>query len=510
MAHKKKAKPIITKPKTTEKPKTNEPIYKELFREILTWTREQKTSWYKGFENDEFVRYTLQGKDGYKIHLLRYKNKRYGSEYEFINFRGIFTHSEFQELEIAILAAGFRKPSLPDNNKEVREKEEECRNKLLQEKRRIQRQQEQEREKLRETQLNSSSVNQKIDQQQAVVSGKSFSHNSQKAERKAYRERVKRELSKALLEVYTVQNHEKKYGIEILAKDTSGKTLNSLAGRAIPASVYEFAKSAAAILPLINKKRLTGPACKDVYTQLIQVYSERVGGDANIFGKKTIRDFRNKLINNVADRSGNGNTITGSAGARNKRTLPRRSVNVRDFVIRTSVLSCMYRNHNITNVDAVIKTVDNQGDITDTVVPAGYCQQCQKFFILDTDYKQLTVYGEPLCTVVEEQNYKKNYKNDRYFTEISAWPEKSILRKCGYNVSQTEGLTTIERRKRLANIIDQEILSKIEIRSHIRKQIAFHERHLQAVDKWESDDDFVAAYNKGYYAKYGVEKLRKL
>jgi hypothetical protein len=53
------------------------------------------------------------------------------------------------------------------------------------------------------------------------------------------------------------------------------------------------------------------------------------------------------------------------------------------------------------------------------------------------------------------------------------------------------------------------VLSKIEIRSHIKKQISLHANHELAIDKWESDYDFVEGYNKGYYAKYGVVKVRR-
>ena len=167
----------------------------------------------------------------------------------------------------------------------------------------------------------------------------------------------------------------------------------------------------------------------------------------------------------------------------------------------------MYKSHSIVNIDAEIMFVNKNHVFSTVIVPAGYCQQCQKYFILEADYARLISMGTPLCTVIDERRYKEHYRNESYFSDISSWSEQSILRKCGYNVNQASGLTTLERRKILANVIDHEILSKLEIRSHIQKQIALHSRHLAAVDKWESDDDFVASYNKGYYAKYGVKTL---
>lgn len=76
-------------------------------------------------------------------------------------------------------------------------------------------------------------------------------------------------------------------------------------------------------------------------------------------------------------------------------------------------------------------------------------------------------------------------------------------------MSQAAGLSSPERWKILANVIDHDVLSKIEIRSHIKKQISLHANHELAIDKWESDYDFVEGYNKGYYAKYGVVKVRR-
>ena len=115
---------------------------------------------------------------------------------------------------------------------------------------------------------------------------------------------------------------------------------------------------------------------------------------------------------------------------------------------------------------------------------------------------------ELLCNVIEEKSYRKNYNRKNYFDNLSEWPEQSILRKCGYTVSQAAGLSDPERWRILANVIDHEVLSKIEIQSHIRKQKSLHAKHELAIDKWQSDDDFVSGYNKGYYAKYGVVMLK--
>ena len=86
--------------------------------------------------------------------------------------------------------------------------------------------------------------------------------------------------------------------------------------------------------------------------------------------------------------------------------------------------------------------------------------------------------------------------------------EEFILRKCGYTVSQMAGVSSPERWKILVNLIDHDVLSKIEIQNHIRKQISLHAKPELAIDKWQTDDDFVSGYNKGYYVEYGVVMLK--
>ena len=129
--------------------------------------------------------------------------------------------------------------------------------------------------------------------------------------------------------------------------------------------------------------------------------------------------------------------------------------------------------------------------------------------IQEDDFQKLNDNAELLCNVIKEKSYRANYERKNYFDNLSEWPEESILRKCGYTVSQTAGLSSPERWKILANVIDHDVLSKIEIQSYIRKQISLHAKYELAIDKWKTDDDFVSGYNKGYYVEYGVVMLKR-
>ena len=341
----------------------------------------------------------------------------------------------------------------------------------------------------------------------------------QKSELKRKRKAILNELREILLKDNVLSNGCKKSGMTILAEDQSGKLLQSVCKTDLPSSLKQFSDNMKWLLDLLGSSDDIAPEFRKLYQDLLNLYVVKWSSSSSkvVFPDKTIKKYTKKIksfqvpqVSEEKSTANNKNIVAHSDASEVKAAKRRKHINAHDFIIRRSVLTCMYRNHSVINIDAVITVVDRNCNFTDITASAGYCQQCQKFFILESDYAQIALRGEPLCTVLDEKRYRDNYKNDGYFKEISAWPEKSILGKCGYSVSQTNGLSTLERRKILANVIDREILSKIEIRSHLKRQISLHERHPIAVDKWESDEDFVAAYNKGYYAKYGVNTLRRM
>ena len=339
----------------------------------------------------------------------------------------------------------------------------------------------------------------------------------------AFQRALHDELVEMLLATYVYSGVEV-YGMELLSLDRTGEQLAKISGKEVLFGVGRFRNDLSKFVDSLCKADINRPRREDLYRELIEAYAKNFTVKETHLEQNQVKQFIDKFRNLKKDGGKSivlqnmreqGQTLNEKQSLVSRKKEPQiknppKKVNTRDFVIRSSVLSCMYSNHQILNVDAVIKSVNSKGEIAPTIIPAGYCQKCQKFFILDDDYEKLLLAGKPLCTIVEERNYKENYRNNRYFDDLSAWPEESVLSKCGYNVNQARGLTTLERRKILANIIDQEVLSKIEIRSHLKKQMALHKRHLQAVDKWASDEDFVAAYNKGYYARYGIEKLRRI
>lgn len=82
--------------------------------------------------------------------------------------------------------------------------------------------------------------------------------------------------------------------------------------------------------------------------------------------------------------------------------------------------------------------------------------------------------------------------------DTSDWSEESILHKCGYNVSQEDGLTESERRNILDWVLRNRILTRVQIIDFLTAMINTRSRRPNlgiAVSKWESDL---------YYVRYGT------
>ena len=151
-------------------------------------------------------------------------------------------------------------------------------------------------------------------------------------------------------------------------------------------------------------------------------------------------------------------------------------------------------------------TIDRHGNIRQVTVAAGYCGNCNIFFIMESAYDKLKMMGVPICRMTEEKIYLKGTA----FMNGMKLARESILMQYGYNVNQTEGLSSTQRKKILAVLIDNKILTKADIISYL--DFFINQRKKQKsmekdIDKWEDDKEFVLEYNKGSYEKYGVKGI---
>ena len=182
------------------------------------------------------------------------------------------------------------------------------------------------------------------------------------------------------------------------------------------------------------------------------------------------------------------------------------NIGVKDFVIKKNTFKCLHKNHKIQDIDGRISVITQKGDIQQFKISAGYCPQCNLFFILESTYEYLKKKGTPVCRISSEKAYLKgegNYSGMKLAQE-------SILMQHGYTVSQTEGLSTARRQKILAVLIDNKILTKSDIISYLDffiSQKKSNHMYEKAITKWQNDREFVAEYKIGHHKKYNVKGI---
>lgn len=166
---------------------------------------------------------------------------------------------------------------------------------------------------------------------------------------------------------------------------------------------------------------------------------------------------------------------------------------------------CVNNKHEIQDVRANIRiATEAQGIITSSVL-AGYCKECDAYFILKSDFKEIKKQGVILCPVIDRT---QKYLN-KNATKISTGNESEI-HQLGYNVIKNNGYTTEQRQYILANIVENTNISKYAIASNIRRCIAQHKNQMnysQSVKCWTDDLEFIQKYKHGDLPEVLISKI---
>ena len=102
--------------------------------------------------------------------------------------------------------------------------------------------------------------------------------------------------------------------------------------------------------------------------------------------------------------------------------------------------------------------------------------------------------GVIICKVVEEKFWRRDNNGISY----SNLNKESVLHIMGYNVSEVIGLTSIQRHRILEMIVDEHILSRMEICNHLDWLIernSYRDNFKYAIEKWTDDREYIANYN---------------
>lgn len=182
----------------------------------------------------------------------------------------------------------------------------------------------------------------------------------------------------------------------------------------------------------------------------------------------------------------------------NLTSVQKKNIEIQDIVIRRSVFKCMNAKHHLIDVNGRVEVIDNAGNISIESLPAGYCEECGHFFILQSAYENIKKKGTILCKIKDEKTYYKNVASNNGMMLA----EESILMQYGYNVNQSEGMTDARRQKLLATLVDRKIMTRNEIVSYIDffiNQKKLNPIYTNAVSKWSRDRSFIGHYKSGVY-----------
>lgn len=163
-----------------------------------------------------------------------------------------------------------------------------------------------------------------------------------------------------------------------------------------------------------------------------------------------------------------------------------------DFFVRTNVIDCVNKNHNIVDVSAEIDVIDLNGNIKNKIIPAYYCENCNLYFIYNSDYENIRKEGVPLCQIYE---YLKFMKGITYDIKLN---QESLLHSFGYNVGLSDNLTDIQRRKILLLVIENGIIQKHKIISLLNYFIDTRKSNpsqINALKRWQSDIEYLKKIN---------------
>lgn len=176
-----------------------------------------------------------------------------------------------------------------------------------------------------------------------------------------------------------------------------------------------------------------------------------------------------------------------------KKPIPVHKLTPRDFITRVNIFHCICKGHILKDVKCVVKVLDFEGKLHEVEVPAAYCSICKKYYILESEYQKIKEKGIIICKVVEKGFWSKEHYENRYNLN-----HESILHILGYNVNAQENISQSQRWRILEIAVDEKILTRTEICSHLDYLInrsKGRKNFEKACSKWLTDRNHIISYN---------------
>lgn len=172
-------------------------------------------------------------------------------------------------------------------------------------------------------------------------------------------------------------------------------------------------------------------------------------------------------------------------------SMQKKKISVVDVIVLSTSKKCSEFNHTIVDYIGILPVYHND-QCKNLEINIGYCKQCNKYIMLTSDY--IKINGSPICEVRDQITGKIYNKGYNIYDSNST---ESVLHSYGYNVRAGNGLSSIDRRNILLNILKNGVCSKSEIISHLDYCInmASGKSNMSvAIHKWKSDLQFIREY----------------
>lgn len=203
----------------------------------------------------------------------------------------------------------------------------------------------------------------------------------------------------------------------------------------------------------------------------------------------------NPDINNSPQTASSNGTLKDIAGV---------DINFADVIVLSNINYCTYKGHSVDDVIAHIPTFTPDGKIKYIDMNLTYCNQCDKYIMLKSDFKSIS--GIIACEVIDETT-SYNYNNS---DSIEISQSESLLYKYGYNVKTKENISDKQRHLILAAVIESGILTRDQICSHLDTLIergSKIDKWKLATQKWTQDRQYVKKYNSSHLPEILLNKV---
>lgn len=167
---------------------------------------------------------------------------------------------------------------------------------------------------------------------------------------------------------------------------------------------------------------------------------------------------------------------------------------------------CIYSEHILHDLNGVVKVATRKGDILDKTLSLAYCEECDRFIMLKSEYLRLSKHYAILCEVTDYTRSSPS-KSPAYKNLFS---NESRIHKMGYNVIDDDNNTTEQRHAKLASMMENFNISCSEIISCIERPMNQHKNQSNyqgAIKRWAEDIEFVKNYKLGDMPEVIIDKI---